>query len=89
MDRIFKRIEHPGAHLGFEEVLGSVDADLVHVDLELLGEHAEAGVLGQFAGGGLAKDQKELAERNVAVEILVNFLKCIMLVEMGHVGLCV
>ena len=63
-------------YLGLEEVLGAIDADLVDVDLELLGEDAEAGVLGQLAGSGLAEDEKELAERDVAVKVLVNFLKC-------------
>ncbi len=63
------------SYFGLEEVLGSSDSDLVDVDFDLLSEDSESGVLAELAGRPLAEDEQELTEGDVAVVVLVNFLK--------------
>ena len=62
-------------YLRLEKVFGSSDADLVDVDLALLREDAESGILLQFSGRKLSKDQQKFAKRNVTVFVFVNFLQ--------------
>ncbi len=61
-------------YLGLEEVLGTADPDLLHVDFALLGQGGQARVLLELAGRGFAEDEQELPERDEAVLVLVDLL---------------
>ena len=63
------------SNLRFEEVFGSTDADLININLALLGQHAETRVLVQFPGIELPENEQKFAKRNVAVVVFVDLLK--------------
>lgn len=58
---------------GLKKVLRPIHADLVHVDLGEAGQLAQAGIGHELAGAGFPVNEQKLAERNLAVLILVHF----------------